>query len=112
MLTNDSLEGQAGPLDELLRGIEQTEADVWGLTLNPLPRRHLHSFWSVPAAVGVIGRADGSANVATDLSASSDESRSSASRQTTTFQKGASIPAFRAAAGPAFSCRMPRTPSS
>jgi hypothetical protein len=44
VLTNDSLEGPARPLDELLRRIEQTKADVWGVTLNPMPRRHLHSF--------------------------------------------------------------------
>lgn len=44
VLMNDSLEGPAGPLDELLRRIEGTSADVWGVSMNPSPRRHLHSF--------------------------------------------------------------------
>ena len=55
VLTNDSIEGPAGPLDELLGRIEETEANVWGVTLNPLPRRHLHSFL-LAFAGGVLAR--------------------------------------------------------
>lgn len=44
VLTNDSLEGPVGPLDELLRRIEGSEAPVWAATAVTEPVPHLQSY--------------------------------------------------------------------
>lgn len=44
VLTNDSLLGPAGPLDELLRRIEASKADIWSATDNRRPTEHLQSY--------------------------------------------------------------------
>ncbi len=47
VLTNDSLVGPLGPLDELLRRMRVSTADVWGPTMTLVPSVHLHSFMLV-----------------------------------------------------------------
>lgn len=44
VLTNDSLVGPLGPLDELLRRIGSGTADVWAATANQHPAEHLQSY--------------------------------------------------------------------
>jgi hypothetical protein len=44
ILTNDSLAGPYGPLDDLLARIEASEADVWAATANHFPQEHLQSY--------------------------------------------------------------------
>ena len=45
VLTNDSLIGPLGPLDELLSRMRSSDADVWAATLNAVPQEHLQSFF-------------------------------------------------------------------
>src|SRR5690606_11648225 len=45
ILTNDSLIGPLGPLDELLRRLHASDADAWGTTESRTPAHHLHSFF-------------------------------------------------------------------
>ena len=47
VLTNDSLVGPLRPLDELLRRVARSSADVWGPTQTLHPAEHLHSFFLV-----------------------------------------------------------------
>ena len=44
ILTNDSLVGPLDRLDELLRRIEASTADVWAPAMATRPSEHLHSF--------------------------------------------------------------------
>lgn len=44
ILTNDSLIGPLGPLDELLRRVHASDADVWAATANHRPVEHLQSY--------------------------------------------------------------------
>ena len=44
ILTNDSLAGPYGPLDDLLARIEASSADVWAATQNHMPQDHLQSY--------------------------------------------------------------------
>ena len=44
ILTNDSLAGPYGPLDDLLGRMEASRADVWAATGNHFPQDHLQSY--------------------------------------------------------------------
>ena len=44
VLTNDSLAGPYGPLDDVLARIETSGADVWAATDNHVPQTHLQSY--------------------------------------------------------------------
>ncbi|SOC57822.1 glycosyltransferase [Ornithinimicrobium cerasi] len=44
VLTNDSLVGPLGPLDEVVRRIDASSADVWAATENRQPVEHLQSY--------------------------------------------------------------------
>jgi lipopolysaccharide biosynthesis protein len=44
MLTNDSLAGPFGPLDDLVARIEASSADVWSATGNHYPQDHMQSY--------------------------------------------------------------------
>jgi hypothetical protein len=44
VLTNDSLAGPYGPLDDVLARIENSPADVWAATDNHVPQTHLQSY--------------------------------------------------------------------
>ena len=44
VLTNDSLAGPYGPLDDLLARIEASPAEVWAATANEQPQVHLQSY--------------------------------------------------------------------
>lgn len=55
VLTNDSLVGPLGPLDELVRRMESSGAHVWGPTLNRQPAEHLQSYL-LGFAGGVLAR--------------------------------------------------------
>ncbi|MCK0111964.1 glycosyltransferase [Ornithinimicrobium sp. F0845] len=55
VLTNDSLIGPLRPLDELLRRLRASTADVWGITESRTPAHHLHSFF-LAFGGGVLGR--------------------------------------------------------
>ena len=44
VLTNDSLAGPYGPLDDLVARIEASPADVWAATDTQFPIPHLHSY--------------------------------------------------------------------
>src|SRR5690606_29256967 len=44
ILTNDSLIGPLGPLDELLRRLHTSRANVWAATANHRPVEHLQSY--------------------------------------------------------------------
>jgi hypothetical protein len=44
VLTNDSLAGPYGPLDDLVARIEASAADVWAATQNVVPQTHLQSY--------------------------------------------------------------------
>ncbi|WP_134772057.1 glycosyltransferase [Ornithinimicrobium flavum] len=57
ILTNDSLEGPAGSLEELTRRITTSDAQVWGATWNRRPRPHLQSSLMVFSG-GVLGLPD------------------------------------------------------
>ncbi|MEO6511540.1 MAG: rhamnan synthesis F family protein, partial [Nocardioides sp.] len=55
ILTNDSLAGPYGPLDDLLARIEASTSDVWAATQNHAPHDHLQSYL-LAFRGGVLGR--------------------------------------------------------
>ncbi len=55
VLTNDSLAGPFGPLDDLVRRLEASTADVWSATANHYPQDHMQSYL-LAFRGGVLGR--------------------------------------------------------